>query len=132
MTYEMKMLLTMGLKHTKHYDIIHHVKSNIFTLRVWINAWEHIDFTTSSNIQEKHVMVKYMQQSKSWFSPSLRVSNLDKLCGKSKRVKGHKYSIITLDQAFEIVQKLETKFPNPQYSRPQEQVSYPVYPEEIC
>lgn len=131
MTYEMKMLLTIGVKHTKHYDIIHHVETNVFTLRVWLGDWDHIDFTTSPNIPEKHVLARYMRQSKSYFSASPLCSLLDKYCGKSKRESGKHYSIIDLSKAFEIVQKIEPKFTKFDYKRPVEQYKYYTTPNEM-
>lgn len=125
MNQNQKRLLMMGMNFCKHYEINHNKSKGTFSLKVYVDPWKFITFTLIPD-KEDVVYVRFFEQSRSYFAPSPRVSELDKICGKSKRKPGQKHAVIDIAKTFDIIQKLET------YASSEFKFSvYPIAPESI-
>ena len=108
MTQDMKRLLMMGLKYSKHYEFHHNNETNVATLFLWLDKRHTLAITTKPDLASKNkVMVRYFEHTDRWHHPSPKAGMLDKIVGKKYREAGNHYSIVPMDEIFLLIQDLD-------------------------
>jgi hypothetical protein len=110
MTGRQKFLMATAYKYCPQYDILNDRDRDVFTLRVWMRDFIYLAISDVPSLAgTNQFQVRVCEQSKSYFTASPRVGELDKLFGKSKRPANQKYSIADANKIVDVLSNMEFK-----------------------
>lgn len=108
MTGRQKFLLSIAYKYIPQYEIKNDRDRDVMTLRVWLSDNTLICITdVPSLIGTNKFQVRYCEQTNSYYGPSPRVTQLDKLFGKKYRTNGAKFSVVDADKIVEVLSSIK-------------------------
>ena len=97
MTKDMKWLMAFAYCHVRDYHMIMHKNTSSMSMRFYVAPDECISITTSPEIGEGKYLVRYCIHSHSYFAPSPKCAQLDKLFGRKRRDSGSRFVIVSKD-----------------------------------
>lgn len=110
MTGRQKFLMATAYKYCPQYDILNDRDRGVFTLRVWMRDFIYLAISDVPSLAgTNEFQIRVCEQSKSYFSASPRVGELDKLFGKSKRPANQKYCVADANKIVDVLSNMEFK-----------------------
>jgi hypothetical protein len=104
MSDRQKFLLQLAYKYVPNYSLINDRDRDVFTLRVWIDDTYLICITDVPSLAGTNkFQVRVCEQTQSYYAPSPRVGQLDRIFGKKFRDPNSKFSVIPADKIEEVI-----------------------------